>query len=43
MIFVGAWQLVEVPKDWGKTNVIPVFMREEKEDPGNYRAQFLRR
>lgn len=43
MIFDGSWQLVKVPNKWGKTNVIPVFVREKKEDPGNYRPQFLRR
>jgi len=26
-----------VPKDWRKANVIPIFKKGKKEDPGNYR------
>ncbi|PKU40282.1 rna-directed dna polymerase from mobile element jockey- hypothetical protein [Limosa lapponica baueri] len=31
----------EVPEDWRKANVIPVFKKGKKEDPGNYRPVSL--
>jgi len=30
-----------VPKDWRKANVIPIFKKGKKEDPGNYRPVSL--
>lgn len=31
----------EVPEDWSGANLIPVFKRRNKEDPGNYRSVSL--
>jgi len=30
-----------VPKDWRKTSVTPIFKKDKKEDPGNYRPVSL--
>jgi len=30
-----------VPEDWRKANVIPIFKKGRKEDPGNYRLVSL--
>ncbi|PKU35644.1 rna-directed dna polymerase from mobile element jockey- hypothetical protein [Limosa lapponica baueri] len=32
-----SWRRGEVPEDWRKANVTPVFKKDKKEDPGNYR------
>jgi len=31
-----SWRTGEVPEDWKKANVTPVFKKGKKEDPGNY-------
>ncbi|PKU44302.1 rna-directed dna polymerase from mobile element jockey-like [Limosa lapponica baueri] len=36
-----SWRTREVPEDWRKANVIPVFKNSKKEDPGNYRLVSL--
>ncbi|PKU37480.1 rna-directed dna polymerase from mobile element jockey-like [Limosa lapponica baueri] len=36
-IFERSWRTGEVPEDWRKANVIPVFKKGKKEGPGNYR------
>ncbi|KFW81643.1 hypothetical protein N305_14720, partial [Manacus vitellinus] len=36
MIFEMSWQPGEVPGDWKKRNIIPIFKKGRKEDPGNY-------
>jgi len=36
-IFERSWRTGEVPKDWRKGNVTPLFKKGKKEDPGNYR------
>ncbi|KFQ61415.1 hypothetical protein N334_04990, partial [Pelecanus crispus] len=41
MIFEKSWQSVEVPGDWKKGNVVPIFKKGRKEDPGNYRPVSL--
>jgi len=41
MNFERSWRTEEVPKDWRKTSVIPVFKKGKKEDPGNYRPVSL--
>lgn len=33
IIFDRSWQ---VPKDWKKANVTPIFKKGKEEDPGNY-------
>jgi len=37
MIFERSWRTGEVPEDWRKANVTPIFKKGKKEDPGNYR------
>jgi len=36
VIFERSWQSSEVPGDWEKGNVVPIFKKGRKEDPGNY-------
>ncbi|KGL73116.1 Putative 115 kDa protein in type-1 retrotransposable element R1DM, partial [Tinamus guttatus] len=36
IIFERSWRAGEVPEDWKKTNVTPVFKKDKREDPGNY-------
>ena len=35
-IFKKSWQAGEVPSDWKKGNIAPIFKKGRKEDPGNY-------
>jgi len=37
IIFERSWKMGEVPEDWRKAIVIPVFKKSKKENPGNYR------
>ncbi|KFQ67744.1 hypothetical protein N335_14240, partial [Phaethon lepturus] len=41
MIFEKSWQSGEVPGDWKKGNIAPIFTKGSKEDPGNYRPVSL--
>ncbi|KFQ26928.1 RNA-directed DNA polymerase from mobile element jockey, partial [Mesitornis unicolor] len=36
MIFERSWQSGEIPDDWKKGNVMAIFKKGKKEDPGNY-------
>ncbi|KFQ59860.1 hypothetical protein N334_06003, partial [Pelecanus crispus] len=36
-----SWQSGEVPADWKKWNVVHIFKKGRKEDPGNYRPVSL--
>ncbi|PKU49487.1 rna-directed dna polymerase from mobile element jockey-like [Limosa lapponica baueri] len=37
IIFEKSWRTGEVPEDWRKVNVTPVFKKGKNKDPGNYR------
>ena len=37
VIFEKSWQPGEVPGDWKKGKIVPIFQKGRKEDPGNYR------
>ncbi|CAM4548919.1 unnamed protein product [Lepidochelys olivacea] len=41
IIFENSWRTGEVPDDWKKANVVPIFKKGKKKDPGNYRLVSL--
>ncbi|CAM5111572.1 unnamed protein product [Natator depressus] len=41
IIFENSWRSGEVPDDWKKANVVPIFKKGKKEDPGNCRPVSL--
>ncbi|KFQ49743.1 hypothetical protein N334_13397, partial [Pelecanus crispus] len=36
MIFEKSWQSGEVPGDWKNGNIVPIFKKGRRDDPGNY-------
>jgi len=41
IIFEQWWQFIEVPSDWKRANITPIYENGKKEDPGNYRPVSL--
>uniref|UniRef100_A0A8D0DX11 Reverse transcriptase domain-containing protein n=1 Tax=Salvator merianae TaxID=96440 RepID=A0A8D0DX11_SALMN len=41
VIFENSWITGEVPEDWRRANVVPIFKKGKKADPGNYRPVSL--
>jgi len=41
VIFERSQRTEEVPEDWRKDSVTPIFKKGKKEDPGNYRPVSL--
>ncbi|GAB0207604.1 mitochondrial enolase superfamily member 1 [Grus japonensis] len=41
IIFEKSWQSGEVPADWKRGNITPIFKKAKKEGPGNYRLVSL--
>ncbi|KFU98719.1 RNA-directed DNA polymerase from mobile element jockey, partial [Tauraco erythrolophus] len=41
IIFQKLWQSGELPTDWKRGNIAPIFKKGKKEDPGNYRPVSL--
>ncbi|KFO72633.1 RNA-directed DNA polymerase from mobile element jockey, partial [Cuculus canorus] len=41
IIFLRSWLTGEVPLDWRLANVVPIYKKGCREDPGNYRPVSL--
>ncbi|PKU47454.1 hypothetical protein llap_2277 [Limosa lapponica baueri] len=41
IIYQQSWSTGEVPEDWRVANMTPIYKKDWKEDPGNYRPVSL--
>jgi len=41
IFFESSWRTEEVPENWRKASVTPVFKKDKNKDPGNYRPVSL--
>ncbi|KFP84865.1 Putative 115 kDa protein in type-1 retrotransposable element R1DM, partial [Apaloderma vittatum] len=41
IVFERSWQSGEVPTDWKRVNITPIFKKGTKDNPGNYRPVSL--
>lgn len=41
IVFERAWRSGKIPGDWRKAKAAPVFRKDKKDDPGNYRLVSL--
>ncbi|XP_075779238.1 uncharacterized protein LOC142827520 [Pelodiscus sinensis] len=41
MIFEKSWQTGEIPEDWKRANIVPIYKKGNKNNPGNYRPVSL--
>ena len=41
IIYQRSWESGEVPADWKLANIIPIYKKGMREDPGNYRPVSL--
>ncbi|KFU92672.1 RNA-directed DNA polymerase from mobile element jockey, partial [Chaetura pelagica] len=41
ILFERSWQYGEVPTNWKKGNIVPIFKKGKKENPGNYKPVSL--
>uniref|UniRef100_A0A8C3I6M2 Reverse transcriptase domain-containing protein n=1 Tax=Chrysemys picta bellii TaxID=8478 RepID=A0A8C3I6M2_CHRPI len=41
IIFGKSWETGEIPEDWKRANIVPIYKKGNKNDPGNYRPVSL--
>ncbi|CAM5162260.1 unnamed protein product [Natator depressus] len=41
IIFEKSWKTEEIPEDWKRANIVPIYKKGNKDNPGNYRPVSL--